>query len=139
MAIYRIEHKNIKKNLSDDYCVGPYLNKLRFNKWMDSKNKHACTRNRPSPRNDKKLQKYFHYQCSLAHYHQEITENAFDKNFISGFKSIKDLKKWFSDNEIQKLSERGFVVKKYTSIKKQIIGEKSVMFIPNKAGKIVSF
>lgn len=138
MEIFRVEHKELKKNLSDDYGVGPYINNLRFTKWQDSKQKHENTRVRPSPRNDKKLKQYFYNKCLEAHMRLEITENEFDKNFISGFKSLKDLKNWFSDDEIKKLAERGFVVKRYTSIKKQIIGEKSVMFIPNKPGKTVS-
>lgn len=137
MAIYRVEHKKIKKNLSDDFGVGPYINKLRFNAWQDSKEKHESTKHRPSPQNDKKLLGYFYNKCKTAHMKYELTENEFDTNFISGFKSLKDLTSWFSPSELKKLAERGFVVKKYNSWKKKMVGEKSVMFIPNKPGSII--
>ncbi len=106
-TIYRVENNQGK---------GPYA-LYDYEKWTD-KNKDHSDRSHPGPDRDSKLKKKWE---SLFWSNQH--------NYYFGFKSLKDLRAWFSPSERKRLRSRGFFVSKiHIPEEDVIIGSKQVAF-----------
>ena len=116
--IYRLEHKRIKGHKT---YVGPYAASGRTCSSIWADNKGHGDNAHPSPRRDRKL--------SLV-----IWDMKWEGKYHCGFKTLKELKKWFSPSERRRLSLQGFIITQYES-NKIIDGDKQVLFIPKKKYK----
>lgn len=101
-TIYRIEKDG----------EGCYKN---YTSWQ--KGSHTAETNKPGPFEDIKLR-------------YKILENDISlKNYLFGFKDLKQLKKWFNTVEIKNLFERGYQIKEIKIKKEDIIfGSKQIIF-----------
>jgi hypothetical protein len=99
MFIYRIEDK--------DNGLGCYRFLDEIN-WLQSHNKFN---GRPYPAEDKGI------------------ERGMEEEEICGFKDLRQLKNWFKLNEVKKLREEGFTIRKIEVEKITAYGEKQVLAI----------
>lgn len=103
MRIYRIENKDKK---------GPYF--YGTDCWMGRK-VHFMSKKHPSPYQDKLL--------------RNKLRNLPFLQWRFGFKTMKQLKQWFTEKEIKNLKGYGFQIVKLDIPEKHIIvGDKQVMF-----------
>lgn len=111
--IFRVEHKS--KKLKKVYA-GPYSSSgvSSVEKWCENEFNLHGDDTHPDPYSDKLLKKMkFNLSAGLH----------------CGFKNIKQLKKWFSKKEMQKLNELGFLVAQYES-DNVLFGDRQVLFVP---------
>lgn len=108
MIVYRLEHKT-----SGD---GPYRHDYDRS-WR--KGDHAFLKRTPIPQLD--ILEWEFIELGVAKYR-------------FGFKSLKQLSKWFLKTELKELKKRGFVIRKYEVDKEHVLfGSKQVAFLKRKA------
>lgn len=111
--VFRVEHKSkkLKKVFAGPYSVSGVSS---VEKWCESELNLHGDDTHPNPYSDKLLKKIKFY---------------FSDGYHCGFKNIKQLKKWFTKKEMQKLSDLGFIVAQYES-DHVLIGDRQVLFMP---------
>ena len=107
--IYRVENK---------LGHGPYIERR-----ARSVKKHTDTRNRPSPIFDKKI------RASLAASFVNF-QDWYRGDMLCGFNSLKQLKAWFTKEELSGLNKEGFFVVRIEvkKLKRFIDGDKQVIY-----------
>lgn len=114
--VYRVEHTDFENGT---VFAGPYsasgINIAED--WADVTSLGHGDDNHPPPTKDPLLKD-----------HELIQKNNFE-NYYFGFKSLDQLKSWFSQTELQKLSELNYIIAEYTP-ESIIEGEKQLLFIP---------
>lgn len=95
MYFYRIEN---------DASVGPY-NSDYYHKWIDGwyKSKNGC----PDPRND-----VLYNLHGKRVYYDGRDWDTFYHGHKFGFRNLKELQAWFSPNELSRLYNIGFMIKR---------------------------
>ena len=111
MLVYRVEHEKTGE--------GPYAKKGAKKQWEDGR-PHDLEHGRPTPFVDSNKNM------------QEFARNSFHImlfDYVFGFTTMAQYRKWFSKEERIKLKKNGFIVKKY-KIKKRfiIVGDQQCMF-----------
>lgn len=106
--IYRVEHK-ILKSSENGFFEGPYRGTHTMDHW--AKKDHNGSKRTPRPSQDGLI--------------------GFSEKMVFGFKSMDQVKDWFSRSELKNLKQLDFVVGVYkVSFKKIKRGKKQLVFEP---------
>lgn len=117
MIVYRVEHKTDRQ--------GPYNSKYNIYQWgRKMYYAHRCKKKYPGISNE---------QWADRRKANEMIERI---NCVFGFKSVQDLKSWFS-GFLRELNREGFVISVYETEDEVLEGEKQVMFIRGRKTKRV--
>lgn len=114
--VYRVEHKEFSNRT---VFAGPYspsgINVAED--WADPTSLGHGDDNHPPPTKDPLLKE-----------HELIKKDNFD-NYFFGFKTLTQLKEWFSTTELKRLIDLNYVISEYQA-EAVIEGEKQILFIP---------
>ena len=124
---FRLEHLNLKDKHKKVFA-GPYSfsdnTDLEVEDWADESTEGHTDKNHPEPLLDKKL------APQLAAFTKQ-KRKPWDETLFFGFKSLKQLKKWFSPKELNRLHDEGFIIAVY-NVSLRLDSPYQVAFIPEK-------
>ena len=113
-SFLRVEHKKYiarKYPSGEAVKIGPYVkySNKRVKKMVD---RHTNLELRPTPRKDKGI------------------DRTLEAGEFCGFRNVKQLKRWFTKEELKTLKDNSFVIKRYSTYDFEItaIGERQILF-----------